>query len=406
MLGVYDYTVVLTYVSVLISMGGMLFSLNGCPKMAVVCLAVSGFCDMFDGKIARTKKNRTEVEKRFGIQIDSLADIICFGVAPSLIAYRMGMNHIVGIAILMFYVLAGLIRLAWFNVSEEIRQNETEENRECYQGLPITSMAIALPILVVFRPLLSPIVSRIGGAFLNTRISKLGIRPFVKSNGIDLSIYEKQEFASYNEFFTRKIRAAERPADMRENVLISPSDGKVSVYPIEENGIFRIKHTPYTVRQLLRDDKLADRYMGGWIYVIRLTVDDYHRYCYVSDGYRSSGRRIEGVLHTVNPVANDCYPIYKMNTREYCLLKTRKLGTVLTMEVGALMVGKICNYVKQPCEVHRGEEKGRFEFGGSTIIVMTEPGKVIPDQDLRTNTREHAETLVKMGEHIGAQIEQ
>lgn len=96
MLGVYDYTVVLTYVSVLISMGGMLFSLNGCPKMAVVCLAVSGFCDMFDGKIARTKKNRTEVEKRFGIQIDSLADIICFGVAPSLIAYRMGMNHFYG----------------------------------------------------------------------------------------------------------------------------------------------------------------------------------------------------------------------------------------------------------------------------------------------------------------------
>ena len=76
------------------------------------------------------------------------------------------------------------------------------------------------------------------------------------------------------------------------------------------------------------------------------------------------------------------------------------------MEVGALMVGKICNYVKQPCEVHRGEEKGRFEFGGSTILVMTEPGKVIPDQDLRTNTIEYAETLVKMGEHIGAQIEQ
>ena len=93
MLGVYDYTVVLTYVSVLISMGGMLFSVNGYPRMAIVCLALSGFCDMFDGKIARTKKNRTEVEKKFGIQIDSLADIICFGVGPSLIAYRMGMNH-------------------------------------------------------------------------------------------------------------------------------------------------------------------------------------------------------------------------------------------------------------------------------------------------------------------------
>ena len=154
MLGVYDYTVVLTYVSVLISMGGMLFSMNGYPRMAIVCLALSGFCDMFDGKIARTKKNRTEVEKKFGIQIDSLADIICFGVGPSLIAYRMGMNHGIGVVILMFYVLAGLIRLAWYNVSEEIRQEETTENRECYQGLPITSMAVALPILYVFRPIL------------------------------------------------------------------------------------------------------------------------------------------------------------------------------------------------------------------------------------------------------------
>ena len=144
MLGVYDYTVVLTYVSVLISMGGMLFSMNGYPRMAIVCLALSGFCDMFDGKIARTKKNR----------IDSLADIICFGVGPTLIAYRMGMNHGIGVAILMFYVLAGLIRLAWYNVSEEIRQEETTENRECYQGLPITSMAVALPILYVFRPIL------------------------------------------------------------------------------------------------------------------------------------------------------------------------------------------------------------------------------------------------------------
>ena len=90
MLGVYDYTVVLTYVSVLISMGGMLFSVNGYPRMAIVCLALSGFCDMFDGKIARTKKNRTEVEKKFGIQIDSLADIICFGVGPTLICISYG----------------------------------------------------------------------------------------------------------------------------------------------------------------------------------------------------------------------------------------------------------------------------------------------------------------------------
>ena len=106
MLGVYDYTVILTYISLWISIGGMMLSLNGHLDLAVLCLALSGLCDMFDGKIARTKKDRTEIEKRFGIQIDSLCDIVCFGVGPAIICYCMGMNGIVGVLILMFYVLA------------------------------------------------------------------------------------------------------------------------------------------------------------------------------------------------------------------------------------------------------------------------------------------------------------
>lgn len=154
MLGVYDYTVVLTYVSLMVSIGGMMFAVNGHLHLGVMCLAISGLCDMFDGKIARTKKNRTEVEKRFGIQIDSLSDIVCFGVAPAVLCYCFGMRGVIGVAILMFYVLAGLIRLAWFNVMEEQRQEETTEKRECYQGLPITSMAIALPLVVVLKPFL------------------------------------------------------------------------------------------------------------------------------------------------------------------------------------------------------------------------------------------------------------
>ena len=151
MLGVYDYTVVLTYVSVLISMGGMLFSMNGYPRMAIVCLALSGFCDMFDGKIARTKKNRTEVEKKFGIQIDSLCDVVCFGVFPALICYCLGMDRIPGIIILCLYCVASVIRLGYFNVMEEKRQNETSELRQYYQGLPITSMAIILPFIYLLR---------------------------------------------------------------------------------------------------------------------------------------------------------------------------------------------------------------------------------------------------------------
>ena len=258
---------------------------------------------------------------------------------------------------------------------------------------------------ILLRPFLSPAVSDICGKFLSTRLSRRIIPSFVKKNHIDLGIYEKQEFDSYNAFFTRKIKAEQRPINDQKNVLISPSDGKVTAYPITQKGRFWIKHTQYSAAQLLKDERLAERYMGGWIYVIRLTVDDYHRYCYVADGRKSRQRKIRGVLHTVNPVANDYYPIYKMNSREYCLLKTKELGTILLMEVGALMVGKISNHEEDSAQVKRGDEKGMFEFGGSTIVVMTEPGMAEPDKDIIHNTKAQAETLVKMGEPIGCKYE-
>ena len=258
---------------------------------------------------------------------------------------------------------------------------------------------------MLLRPFLSPAVSDICGKFLSTRLSRRIIPSFVKKNHIDLGIYEKQEFDSYNAFFTRKIKAEQRPINEQKNILISPSDGKVTAYPITQKGRFWIKHTQYTAAQLLKDERLAERYMGGWIYVIRLTVDDYHRYCYVADGRKSRQRKIRGVLHTVNPVANDYYPIYKMNSREYCLLKTKELGTILLMEVGALMVGKISNHEEDSAQVKRGDEKGMFEFGGSTIVVMTEPGMAEPDKDIIQNTKAQAETLVKMGEPIGCKYE-
>ena len=147
MIGFYDYTVIMTYISVVSSMIGIFCAVTDHISAAVCCLAFSGLCDMFDGKIARTKKNRTEEEKCFGIQIDSLADIVCFGILPIVLGFKLGMCHIYGIAILLFYGLAGLIRLAYFNVMEEKRQNETSENRKYYQGLPITSMSVIMPLL-------------------------------------------------------------------------------------------------------------------------------------------------------------------------------------------------------------------------------------------------------------------
>ena len=147
MIGFYDYTVVVTYISLISSIMGMFFAIDGKLPLAVFCLAFSGLCDMFDGKIARTKKNRTEVEKKFGIQIDSLCDIVCFGIFPIILGYQLGMCKIYSLMILAFYGVAGVIRLAYFNVMEEKRQSETSENRKYYQGLPITSMSVIMPLL-------------------------------------------------------------------------------------------------------------------------------------------------------------------------------------------------------------------------------------------------------------------
>lgn len=149
MLGFYDYTVILTYLSLAASITGMFFAFSGHLHLAITCLALSGLLDTFDGKVARTKKDRTEDQKRFGIQIDSLCDVICFGVFPVILCYFTGMRDVPGMIILIFYCLAGLIRLAYFNVLEERRQQETDENRKYYQGLPITSIAVILPLAYV-----------------------------------------------------------------------------------------------------------------------------------------------------------------------------------------------------------------------------------------------------------------
>lgn len=249
--------------------------------------------------------------------------------------------------------------------------------------------------------LVHPSISRVGGNFLSSPASKGLIKPFIKKNHIDMSQYEVASYSSYNDFFTRSIKEGKRPIDMEPSHLISPCDGKLSVYPITESGHFYIKQTFYTLKSLLRNKALARRYEGGTALVFRLTVDDYHHYCYIDAGEKSRNFIIPGILHTVNPIANDFYPIYKENTREYCLLKSENFKTVLVMEVGALMVGKISNYHLGKSHVCRGNEKGMFEFGGSTIILLLEPGAAVIDTDILINSESQMETVVKMGEKIG-----
>ncbi len=253
---------------------------------------------------------------------------------------------------------------------------------------------------LLLKPLVLPWFSRVGGWFLDTRLSAAAVKPFVKWNGIDLSECRKQRFTSYNDFFTRELLPEARPIDLNDSAWISPCDARLSVWPITETGKFRIKHTDYTLAQLLRSDKLAKRYYGGMLWLYRLCVDDYHRYVYPDDAAKSENIRIPGVFHTVNPVANDRYPIYKENTREYCLMRTEHFGTVVMMEVGALLVGRIENR-HGAGTVRRGQEKGHFAFGGSTILLITQPGVVLPEQIFLSNTANGMETKVRMGERVG-----
>ena len=185
----------------------------------------------------------------------------------------------------------------------------------------------------------------------------------------------------------------------RKSVGVNAMVGEVLSY--EQPQPYIVEDTEYTAGQLLKNKAIAERYTGGYALIFRLTVDDYHHYCYVADGRKSANVTLPGVFHTVNPAANDVYPIYKENAREYTLLKTKQFGTILMMEVGAMMVGKITNLHKNPATVKKGQEKGNFEFGGSTIILLTQPGKVRIDYDLIENTEEGYETIVKMGERIG-----
>lgn len=147
MIGFYNYTVVLTYIGTIFGFLGIQYIVLGNLKLSLLCLMAAGFCDMFDGKIASTRK-RARQEKRFGIQIDSLSDLVCFGVLPAQIGFHCAQQKTAGLLISIAYLLCALIRLAWFNVDEEERQTHSKEPREFYLGLPVTSSALILPLFI------------------------------------------------------------------------------------------------------------------------------------------------------------------------------------------------------------------------------------------------------------------
>ena len=253
----------------------------------------------------------------------------------------------------------------------------------------------------VLKIIVRPWFSKAGGWLINRKVSCLWIKRFVRNNSIDLSECAKTSFKSFNDFFTRRLKPGSRVVDMDPGHFISPCDSRLTAYRIDSNARFCIKNTQYTLSELVRDNGIAKRFEGGWLLLFRLSVDDYHRYCYVDDGCKTADVRIPGLFHTVNPIANDLYPIYKENTRVYTLMQTRNFGEVLAIEVGALLVGKISNHEQGKAEVARGEEKGLFEFGGSTIVICVQEGILEIDEPIASNSAVNIETKVRYGSRVG-----
>jgi len=198
LIGVYDYTVILTYLSLISSACGMIQALHGDCKTAIFCLAFSGLCDGFDGRVARTKKNRTEDEKQFGIQLDSLCDVICFGVFPAMICYQLGVRGLFGVVLVCFYCMCAVCRLAFFNVLEGKRQQEEGGGNKAYRGLPVTSVSYVLPVVFWLQYLMSPsafvvilhlVLLAVGFLFvLDFPLKKPTLKPTLMMIGVSVAI--------------------------------------------------------------------------------------------------------------------------------------------------------------------------------------------------------------------------
>lgn len=254
---------------------------------------------------------------------------------------------------------------------------------------------------IFLKVLTMPVISKIVGAFMDSPMSVPMIKPFIRKSGINLSEYRRKKYKSFNDFFTRQIRPELRPIDMNAESLISPCDSKLTVYEINDRSIFKIKNSYYRINDLLRNNFIARRYRGGYCMIFRLCVDDYHRYCYIDNGIKTDNVHIKGELHTVNPIALEKYNIYKRNSREFTMLHTENFGDVVQIEVGAMLVGRIKNRHWNTHYFAKGEEKGMFEYGGSTVVLLFEKDSVSVDSDILANSAHGYETVVKYGEKIG-----
>lgn len=241
-----------------------------------------------------------------------------------------------------------------------------------------------------------PWFNKLTGCYYNSRLSQTKIAPFVSVNKVNLHGQSIADYKSFGEFFIRE--NPKLTVDKDDDSLIAIADSKLSYYKINADTTINIKNSTYSVADLIGSKTMARHFTGGTCLVFRLSMNDNHRYIYCDNGTTVLSKKIDGELHTVRPISEK-YNIYSRNARTYHVLDMDRLGRVIWIEVGAILVGKMHNHKKS--RFAKGEEKGYFELGGSTIVLLIK-NDIIIDDDIAQMNEQGIETQVRAGERIGA----
>lgn len=249
--------------------------------------------------------------------------------------------------------------------------------------------------LIVTRPFFSRLYTR----WMYKPKSRYKIPAFIEENGIQTADYLDQEWTSLADFFIRQANPQARPWEPDPQRLPSPVDGRLMVYPIAEDTSIKVKGFEYTIADLIQDPDLAYAYSGGFCLIYRLTMADIHRFYHIDKGTMlAEASPIRGRLHTVGPVSDGRYPVLRENSRHVSILDIENLNTVVQIEVGALTVGSIINHDQRHFD--RGDEKGYFQPGGSTLIQLIQADRIEIDADILQASQADIETKVHIGEAI------
>jgi len=260
---------------------------------------------------------------------------------------------------------------------------------------------------IILKFLTTHFVSKFAGAFFNSRLSIPMIKKYIKKHNIDMSICEEKKYKSFNEFFKRNLKEGylENKSKNSKDRFISTANSRITYYEISDDLLINVKNSIYSISELIQDDEFAKEYEGGICLIYRLSPDNYHRYIFCDDGTQEYLKSIKGKLHTVNPIIyeKNKYKVYTENYREVSILNTKHFGKIIQIEVGAMCVGKIVNHntyenYDTNIEFKKYEEKGYFEFGGSTIIQLIEKDKVKINKQIVENSKNDVETYVAIGD--------